>query len=349
MRLKERCPVSDERDTTPRQARHAPVMLAEAVEALAPRDGGAYLDATFGAGGYTRALLSEADCRVLGVDRDPSVRVLADRLRAAFPHRFVFASTRFSAMEEAADMAKFSGFDGVVMDVGVSSMQLDTPERGFSFRFDGPLNMRMADQGPTAADAVAQLTEDELADVIFHYGEERKSRRVARAIVNARAQGPITSTLQLADIVAGAVGSGDGRIHPATRTFQALRILVNDELGELAAGLSAAERLLRPGGRLVVVSFHSLEDRVVKSFLRRRAGMEAGASRHAPPVVDAPVSSFRLLFTGAQAPGEQEAIENPRARSAKLRAAVRTDAPAFASGDIDLPRPAARLLVGIGS
>lgn len=331
--------------STPPTQRHAPVLLNEAVDALSPRDGAFYVDATFGAGGYSRAILAAADCRVLGLDRDPRVRPMADGLTGAAPGRFVFAQTRFSAMEEACRLAGVEAVDGVVLDVGVSSMQLDQAHRGFSFQHDGPLDMRMGDQGPTAADAVSLLSEGELADVLYQYGDERKSRRIAKAIVTARTQAAITTTVQLAEIVTRAVGRGDGRIHPATRTFQALRILVNDELGELAAGLAAAERILRPGGRLVVVSFHSLEDRLVKGFLRRRAGVEAGPSRHAPPVEGGPASSFRLLATRAVTPEETELLANPRARSAKLRAGVRTDAEPIPLDERDAPRPIVRLMV----
>lgn len=327
------------------EAPHAPVMLPDVIDVLVPTDGGVYLDATLGAGGYTRAMLSAADCRVLGIDRDPSVRAMADAISALAPGRFAFANVRFSAMEEAATLAGFPALDGVVMDVGVSSMQLDQAGRGFSFMRDGPLDMRMGDQGPTAADAVGMLNETELADVLYHYGEEKKSRRIAKAIIAARGQAAITTTRELATIVERAVGRGEGRIHPATRTFQALRILVNDELGELVAGLAAAERLLKPGGRLVVVTFHSLEDRVVKSFLRRRAGVEAGPSRHAPPVEDGPASSFRLLFSRARTPHESEVIANPRARSAKMRAGVRTDAPPLGGEDRGMQRPAVRLMI----
>lgn len=327
------------------KAPHVSVLLAEVLEALSPQDGEVFVDATFGAGGYSRAILDAADCTVLGVDRDPGVQPMVEALSGEFGPRFLFAQGRFSAMQAHVRAAGLGQLDGVVMDVGVSSMQLDQAERGFSFQQDGPLDMRMGDQGPSAADAVAMLSERELADVLYLYGDERKSRRIARAIVGARSTAPIVTTLQLAEIVAQAVGRTDGRIHPATRTFQALRVLVNDELGELAAGLSAAERLLRPGGRLIVVSFHSLEDRLVKGFLRRRAGVEAGPSRHAPPVDDGPASSFHLLSSRAVTPDEGELIANARARSAKLRAGVRTAAAAFAHDDHDIRRPAVRLIV----
>lgn len=317
--------------------RHMPVMLDEVLAALAPRDGGLYVDATFGAGGYTRALLGEASCRVIAIDRDPSVRPMAEAARRASGGRLAFALARFSQLAETVALAGADQVDGVVMDVGVSSMQLDQGERGFSFRFDGPLDMRMGADGPSAADALAQLDEAQLTEVLRVYGEERQAGRVARAITRARRDAPLTTTAALADLVARTLGPGDGRVNPATKVFQALRILVNDELGELAAGLHAAEQVLAAGGRLVVVSFHSLEDRLVKTFLRRRAGMEGGVSRHMPAPADGPAGSFRLAFNGARTPEEAELVDNPRARSAKLRAGVRTSAPAWPLSDGDAP------------
>lgn len=312
---------------------HAPVMLSEAVAALAPRDRGLYLDATFGAGGYSRAILNAAQTCVVALDRDPTARALGEAVKAAFPQRFVLAETRFSRMEDIAASVGTKTVDGVVFDLGVSSMQLDQGARGFSFLKDGPLDMRMGREGPSAADLVAELSEAALADIFYAYGEERRARRAAAAVVKARATAPIMTTAQLASVIGGALGPGDGRIHAATRVFQALRIAVNDELCELALGLAAAERLLAPGGRLVVVSFHSLEDRIVKSFMRQRSGLEASASRHAPPVADGPAPSLKPLFAGAKTPSEAEIAENPRARSAKLRAAIRTDAPAWSQAD----------------
>ena len=314
-------------------APHIPVMLEEVLAALEPRDGALYIDGTFGAGGYSRAILSAADCRLIGIDRDPSVRPAAEHLRQAAPNRFVFVEAPFSAMEEVVRANGGEHVDGIVLDIGVSSMQIDRAERGFSFQRPGPLDMRMAGSGPTAADAVNRLTEQELADIFYVYGEERRSRRVAKFIVTARAEAPITTTDRLADIVARATGGKHSKIHPATRVFQALRIFVNDELGELARALEAAERLLAPLGRLVVVTFHSLEDRMVKTFLRARAGLAGGGgSRHEPVVEDGPEPSFRLLHRKAVEASEAEAAANPRARSAKLRAAIRTEAPAVTGG-----------------
>ncbi len=315
--------------------RHIPVMLDEALEALSPRDGGVYLDATFGAGGYSRAMLAQAACVVIALDQDPRVQSLAEAVRGAHGGRLAFALARFSDMEAVARRAGASHVDGVVMDVGVSSMQLDHAHRGFSFRADGPLDMRMGAAALSAADAVARLSEAELAEVFRVYGEERHARRAAAAIVKARAIEPIVTTGQLADVITRALGphggGADGRLHPATRVFQALRILVNDELTELAAGVLAAQRLLAPGGRLVVVTFHSLEDRIVKTLMRRLAGVQDRGSRHAPAAADGPPPALRLAFSGVRAPSDAEVADNPRARSAKLRAAIRTDAAADAT------------------
>lgn len=309
--------------------RHIPVLLQAVLEALRPADGGIYVDGTFGAGGYARAILAAAECRVYAIDRDPAAVALG-RALAATAGRFVMLEGRFAEMEALLGAEGVVAVDGVALDLGVSSMQLDQAERGFSFREDGPLDMRMSKQGPSAADVVNETEEQELADIIYKFGEERHSRRVARAIVRARAQAPITRTLQLAEIVAGAVPKSPG-LHPATRTFQALRIQVNDELGELARGLAAAERLLKPFGRLAVVSFHSLEDRLVKRFLLARSGEAPRPSRHAPAHAGTDVRpSFRLISRGTVKPSAAEAAENPRARSARLRSAERTEAPALA-------------------
>lgn len=316
------------------KAAHLSVMCAEVVSALDPRAGEVYVDGTFGAGGYSAALLAAADCRVIGIDRDPSVQVHADRLSAAHPDRFRLLQGRFGDMAGLLAGIGIEAVDGVALDIGVSSMQLDRAARGFSFQQDGPLDMRMGDTGETAADLVNTRDEAELADIIYLYGEERRSRAVARAIVAARTEAPIVRTRQLAEIVARVVRSQPG-IHPATRTFQALRIAVNDELGELRRGLAGAEALLRPEGRLAIVTFHSLEDRVAKRFLDRRTGKMAGGSRHLPVADVAPrAPSFRLLHKGALAAGEAEVAANPRARSAKLRAAIRTAAPAWPADDL---------------
>jgi 16S rRNA (cytosine1402-N4)-methyltransferase len=308
---------------------HVPVLLDEVLTALEPRDKALYIDGTFGAGGYTRAILSAAECRVLGIDRDPDVRPVGDDLKRASGGRFVLVEAPFSAMREVVADAGGVQVDGIVLDLGVSSMQLDQAERGFSFSRAGPLDMRMSGKGPSAADAIAQLSEKELADIFYVYGEERKSRRVASAIIRERADNPFTTTDHLADIVAKAIGGKPSRTHPATRVFQAIRIFINDELGELVRALSAAEQLLAPMGRLVIVTFHSLEDRIVKTFLRARAGMNAGGSRHMPEVEVGPEPSFRLLSRKAIEASPEEINANARARSARLRAAIRTDAPAW--------------------
>jgi len=316
-------------------ARHIPVLVRPVVEHLNVRDGGVYIDGTFGAGGYARAILAAADCRVLALDRDQSAVANSAGLVDEAGGRLTVTESRFSALDEAAGSFGITAVDGVVLDLGVSSMQLDTAERGFSFRLDGPLDMRMEAHGPSAADVVATASERTLADIIFTLGEERHSRAVARAIVKARAAAPIRTTGELADIVARVVRARPGDIHPATRTFQALRLFVNDELGELARGLMAAERILKPGGRLVVVSFHSLEDRIVKTFLAARAGTRAG-SRHLPEVASKP-ASFTILTKRPVGPDEAETAANPRARSAKLRAGERTDAPAQGADRPALP------------
>lgn len=312
------------------RSRHTPVLLIPVLQHLQPKDSATYIDATFGAGGYTRAILDSANCNVLATDRDPGAVAGGADLAAAYAGRLKIRTGRFSELEEIARDAGLAEVDGVVFDLGVSSMQLDEADRGFSFQTDGPLDMRMSREGPSAADLVNTLDETELADILFHFGEERKSRAIARAIVRARSQEPLTRTLQLARVVSQVLGSRkiEGR-HPATRTFQALRIAVNDELGEVAAGLAAAERLLKPGGRLVVVTFHSLEDRIVKRFLAERAGKAAGSSRHLPQVAQQRSESFRIVNQRPVIPDEEEVAANPRARSAKLRAGERTDAPAW--------------------
>jgi 16S rRNA (cytosine1402-N4)-methyltransferase len=298
-------------------APHIPVLGREAVDFLNPSQNKRYIDATFGAGGYSRLLLA-ASSRVLGLDRDLSAIALGADLVEQSGGRLELVEANFS---ELGDLAG-EQVDGVVFDLGVSSMQLDIAERGFSFRNDGPLDMRMGHDGPNAADLVAKSGERDLANIIFQLGEERHSRAVARAIVKARAQAPITTTKQLADLVASVVRHKPTDIHPATRTFQALRMFVNDELGELVSGLAAAERALKPGGRLAVVSFHSLEDRIVKLFLNDRSATSAG-SRHRPEVKKAE-PTFTVLTRRVVTPGEDEIAQNPRARSAKLRAAERT-------------------------
>ncbi|MEQ8817236.1 MAG: 16S rRNA (cytosine(1402)-N(4))-methyltransferase RsmH [Thalassobaculum sp.] len=318
---------------------HVSVMLAPVIEALAPRDGGRYVDGTFGVGGYTRALLAAANCTVYAIDRDPEAVARAGVMAAAASGRLIAIEGRFGAMDRLVAAAGAEHVDGVALDLGVSSPQIDEAERGFSFRFDGPLDMRMEKAGPSAADVVNKASEQELADIVFHLGEERYARRVARALVAARAHGAIQRTGQLAEIVRRVVPSSkQGGIDPATRTFQALRIHVNRELDELDHGLEAAERLLSPGGRLAVVSFHSLEDRRVKTFLRKRAGKTAGPSRHAAAAIAGPAEgprpTFRILTGRPIAPTDEESARNPRARSARLRVGERTDAPAWPAGEV---------------
>lgn len=311
-------------------APHIPVLLAEVVAALAPRDGGVYVDGTFGAGGYARAILDAADCRVWGIDRDPAAVARGRELAGRYPGRLEVLEGRFGEMDGLLAGHGVAAVDGVALDLGVSSPQLDEAERGFSFRFDGPLDMRMGRDGKTAAELVNGAAESELADIVHHLGEERFARRVARAIVAARAEAPIERTGRLAAIVRSAVPKSRDGIDPATRTFQALRMHVNDELGEIARGLAAAERLLAPGGRLAVVSFHSLEDRAVKGFLKERSSPPPAPSRHMPAAAGAArAPSLRLLHRKPVAPGPAELHINPRARSARLRAAERTTAPAF--------------------
>ena len=311
---------------SPRGPRHVPVLGREAVSLLAPRSGGTYVDATFGAGGYSRMILGTEGTQVIGIDRDRTAVAGGFDLVDQAGGRLTLVESRFSDLDEACAAQGVSAVDGVVMDVGVSSMQLDEAGRGFSFRLDGPLDMRMGQDGPTAADVVARAGESLLADIIYLFGEERHSRAVARAIVAARKEAPIATTRALADLVGRVVRSKPGDIHPATRTFQGLRIFVNEELDELQLALSAAERVLKPGGRLAVVSFHSLEDRIVKNFLAER-GKSGGGSRHLPEVAQVP-PSFDLLTRRPIVPGEDEIAGNPRARSAKLRGAARTSAPA---------------------
>lgn len=309
---------------------HTPVLLREVIEALAPVDGGVYVDGTFGAGGYSRAILEAAECTVWGIDRDPAAVARGTPLAERFRGRLRLLKGRFGDIERLLARHGVAAVNGVALDLGISSLQLADPERGFSFQGDGPLDMRMEPTGATAADVVNGEDEATLAGILAEYGEERRARAIARAILAARREAPILRTARLAAIVAGVVRRSPCGVHPATRTFQALRIYVNDELGELDRGLVAAERLLAPAGRLAVVSFHSLEDRPVKQFLSRRTGDAPRPSRHRPPAArDEPEPSFRALFRGACKPGEAEIARNPRARSARLRAAVRTDAPAW--------------------
>lgn len=300
---------------------HIPVMLREVLQQLAPRAGGVYLDGTFGGGGYAEAILGTPGCALWGIDRDPDAIVRGAALAERFPDRLHLLPGPFGAMMALLAAAGVSRLDGVVLDLGVSSFQIDDPARGFSFRGDGPLDMRMAKQGTTAADLVNSLPERELADILYELGEERASRRIARAIVAARAEAPIETTARLAGIVRAIMPPDRSGIDPATRSFQALRIAVNDELGEIERGLAQAAALLAPGGRLVVVSFHSLEDRLVKRFMSEIAGRAPGLSRHDPRgLAGRPAARFRLLTAKALRPRADETGANPRARSARLRA-----------------------------
>ncbi len=308
--------------------RHIPVLLSAVLRVLVPQAGERFIDGTFGAGGYARAILDTADCALLALDRDPAAIAAGRGLESSYGGRLKLAQIPFSHMEEAAETAGWNSADGVVLDLGVSSMQLDEAERGFSFMRDGPLDMRMSKEGLSAADAVNTLEKDEIANILFGLGEERRSRAIAAAIVKERAKTPFERTAQLASLVERVLGHkpGDPK-HPATRTFQALRLYVNDELGELERALVAAERLLKPGGRLAVVSFHSLEDRMVKRFLTERSGRRPHGSRYLPPEAEGPAPTFELKDRHGVEPSQEEIAANPRARSARLRWAVRTDAP----------------------
>jgi 16S rRNA (cytosine1402-N4)-methyltransferase len=305
---------------------HIPVLINSILKACGPIEG-RWLDGTFGAGGYTKQLLDAGADHVMGVDRDPLAFELADPWVGDYGNRITLQQGVFSSMDEYAQE-----LDGVVLDLGVSSMQLDLAERGFSFMRDGPLDMRMSQDGPSAADIVNTAEEGMLANILFHYGEERASRRIATAILREREMEPITTTLRLAGIIEGCLPrSKPGQSHPATRSFQAIRIAVNDEYGELFRGLMAAERALKPGGQLAVVTFHSVEDRMVKRFLTARSGAGGNANRYAPELNVVP-AQFTVRSRKAIGPDEQELQDNPRSRSAKLRVAVRTDAPA---GEVD--------------
>jgi 16S rRNA (cytosine1402-N4)-methyltransferase len=309
--------------------KHYPVMLPEVLRALDVSAGETYVDGTFGNGGYSEAFLTAGDCYVIGLDRDPNVAPRARELTTLYGERFRLIETPFSRLDELG----LDPVDAIVLDIGVSSMQLDEGERGFSFMRDGPLDMRMSQSGPSAAEAVALLSQTELEQIFRVYGEEARARHAAKMIVQAREEGEITQTARLADVLEKALGRR-GKTHPATKVFQALRIYINDELGELFRALGAAERQLAVGGRLIVVTFHSLEDRIVKSFFRERAGEVEGGSRYAPAVErTGPEPSFSLPKRSVTKPSKTEVAENARSRSAKLRVAVRTSAPAWSSDE----------------
>lgn len=308
---------------------HIPVLLPEVLKILAPKDGEIIIDGTFGRGGYSRAILEQAKTFVWAVDRDPEAVQCGQEMEKKCPRSFKILKGRFGQLRELLSSHGVDQVDGIVFDVGVSSPQIDQPARGFSFRGDGPLDMRMEQEGATAADIVNTLEEKALADLIYTLGEERFSRRIARKIKEVREQKPIMTTQQLAEVVKSVVPRSKDGMDPATRTFQALRIYVNDELGELQRGLEGAEQLLKPGGRLAIVTFHSLEDRCVKNFLRDRSGAFKSVSRHAPPQAFAQIPTFELITRRAICPTEDECQRNPRARSAKLRAARRLSASVF--------------------
>lgn len=313
--------------------RHYPVMLPEVLAALHAKDGETYVDGTFGNGGYSEAFLQSAKCRVIALDRDPNVAPRAAKLTRQYGERLRLIETPFSKL----DVLNIAPVDAVILDIGVSSMQLDQAERGFSFMRSGPLDMRMGASGPTAADAIKSLSHNDLIRIFQVYGEERRARRITDFIVRAREEGDIITTDALAKIVENAIGRS-GKIHPATRVFQALRIYINDELGELYRGLCGAEKILAPGGRLIVVTFHSLEDRIVKNFLRRRAEAPASGSRYLPETNKVAFSgSFDMTQRSTVKPSNTEVAENPRSRSAKLRFATRTENAPFIADDDLLP------------
>jgi len=317
--------------------RHIPVLLPSMLKALKPVDGGVYVDGTFGAGGYARAILMAGDTRVIGIDRDPDAIRDARAMLREFGSRLDVAHGHFSKMSEFIAAKNLGGVDGVVLDIGVSSMQLDTAERGFSFRADGPLDMRMSKSGPTAADLVNGLAEEEIANLLWLFGEERKSRHIARAIVDQRREKLFSTTLELADLIAKIVKvSPREKKHPATRSFQALRIYLNDELGELLGGLNDATSCLKPGGRIVVVSFHSLEDRIVKSYIKAAAARVPNQSRYLPDVHKEVCPSLRIINSKPVKASDEEIKDNIRARSAILRFAIRTEHPSLVFDETSL-------------
>lgn len=304
---------------------HIPVLLSEVLSVLTPKKGGIYVDGTFGAGGYTKAILEAEDCKVIAIDRDPNAIKMGAKLQNDFKERLNLVEGNFGNMKELVQALGVTKVDGVVLDIGVSSMQIDDADRGFSFQKDGALDMRMSGQGLSAADVVNDTPEEELANIIYEYGEERMSRKIAKAIVSRRKEKPFSSTLELAEVVCSAVPRSKDGINPATRTFQALRIHVNDELGELKRGLAGAVDILAPQGKIAVVSFHSLEDRIVKSFLQEKAGKAPRSSRHLPLAKPEEIPMLNIVTKSPIRPTEEEIALNPRARSSRLRAAVKND------------------------
>ena len=311
-------------------ATHLPVLVNEVVEGLAPHANGIYVDATFGRGGYSKAILEQSDCQVIGIDRDPEAVAVGKEFEKQYPNRFTILQGPFSQIKVLLNGINITKVNGIAFDLGVSSPQIDNAERGFSFRNDGPLDMRMSAEGPSAADLVNTMEEEELANIIYQYGEERASRKIAKAIVFDRKTKPFTRTLELAQLIERITPRRD-ESHPATKTFQALRIAVNGELEELEQGLQSAEELLADKGRLAVVTFHSLEDRIVKNFLRDKSGKVSRGSRHLPDVSVEKIASLQLINNKAIAPTIEETKANPRARSAKLRVAEKITGGSYAS------------------
>lgn len=303
---------------------HIPVLLNEVVESIAPKDGGVYVDGTFGAGGYTRAVLDAAACTVYAIDRDPDAIREGQKLVDVYKGRLHLLHGTFGEMAELVRGEGVDFVDGVMLDIGVSSMQIDRAERGFSFQKDGALDMRMSQNGLSAADVLNTFGEHEIADIIYKYGEERFSRRIAAAVVEQRKTAPFKTTLEFADLIRRTVPHKREDIDPATRSFQALRIYVNDELGQLESGLSAAHDLLKAGGRMAIVSFHSLEDRIVKTFMQEKSGKTANPSRYMP-VVEKQAATLKTITKKPILPTESETKFNPRARSARLRVAEKTE------------------------